>query len=35
MTTLEVVRDIYESFGRGDIQSILRHMSDDVEWEYG
>jgi uncharacterized protein len=34
MTTLEVVRDIYESFGRGDIQSILRHLSDQVEWEY-
>jgi ketosteroid isomerase-like protein len=35
MTALEVVRDIYDSFGRGDIASILGHMSDDVEWEYG
>ncbi len=29
----QVVKDTYAAFGRGDIQSILDVLSDDVEWE--
>lgn len=35
MQNIEVVRQIYEAFGRGDIPAILDHLADDVEWEYG
>jgi ketosteroid isomerase-like protein len=28
----EVVRGIYEAFGRGDVPNVLGAMSDDVEW---
>ena len=29
------VATMYEAFGRGDVDSILEHLSDDVEWEGG
>ena len=29
---VQIVRDCYASFGRGDIQTILNNLSDDVEW---
>lgn len=32
-TILSAVRDIYEAFGRGDIDTILGHMSPHVAWE--
>lgn len=35
MQNLEVVRQIYEAFGQGDIPTILDHLAEDVEWEYG
>lgn len=35
MGKLETVQQIYAAFGRGDIATILRHMTDDVLWEYG
>ena len=35
MTHADTIRQIYESFGRGDISSILAALAEDVEWEYG
>lgn len=35
MNNAETVRRIYDAFSRGDIDGILQHVSDDVEWEYG
>jgi ketosteroid isomerase-like protein len=32
-TNLESVQAIYEAFGRGDLQTIIDAMSDDVAWE--
>ena len=29
------VATIYEAFGRGDVDAILEHLADDVEWEAG
>ena len=29
------VTEIYEAFGRGDVPTILGHLSEDVEWEKG
>ncbi|MBM3926207.1 MAG: hypothetical protein FJ320_09555 [SAR202 cluster bacterium] len=30
----KTVQLIYEAFGRGDVKSILGHMTEDVQWEY-
>jgi ketosteroid isomerase-like protein len=36
MTNLiETVQSIYGAFGRGDVATILGHIADDVDWEYG
>lgn len=35
MTNTQTVLTIYEAFGRGDIASILGHLSEDVEWDAG
>ncbi|MDY7230819.1 nuclear transport factor 2 family protein [Hyalangium rubrum] len=35
MSNLETVQSIYAAFSRGDVRSILEHLSEDVEWEYG
>lgn len=35
MQNVDVVGQIYEAFGRGDIPAILDHLAEDVEWEYG
>lgn len=35
MTHTETVQDIYKAFGRGDVETILGHLAEDVEWEYG
>lgn len=35
MTNIEKVQQIYQAFGTGDVPTILGHLSDDVEWEYG
>ena len=32
MTNTEIVKVMYEAFGRGDIEAILNKMADDVEW---
>jgi ketosteroid isomerase-like protein len=32
---VEVVQQIYQAFGRGDVPAILEHLAENVEWEYG
>jgi hypothetical protein len=32
-TNIETIQAIYEAFSRGDIPTILEHLSDDVRWE--
>lgn len=32
MTNTEIVKGMYEAFGRGDIEGILNKLADDVEW---
>ena len=32
-TAGEVVRLVYEAFGKGDLAGILKHVSDPVDWE--
>jgi ketosteroid isomerase-like protein len=34
MSNRQTVQSIYEAFGRGDIPAILKHLADDVAWEY-
>lgn len=34
MHTIDTVQAIYAAFSRGDIDFILAHLADDVEWEY-
>ena len=29
---IETVQTIYEAFGRGDVPTILDHLTDDVDW---
>lgn len=29
---IELIQRMYEAFGRGDIQTILENLTDDVEW---
>jgi len=31
-TNERMVRDLYDAFGRGDIQAILNMLADDVDW---
>jgi ketosteroid isomerase-like protein len=31
-SSVEVVRGVYEAFGRGDVAAVLGAMTDDVEW---
>ncbi len=32
MSHTKTVQTIYEAFGRGDVPTILSHLSDDVDW---
>ena len=32
MTNTEIVKGMYEAFGRGDIETILNGLADNVEW---
>jgi ketosteroid isomerase-like protein len=34
MSHLDTVRAIYGAFGRGDVATILEHVSEDVAWEF-
>jgi ketosteroid isomerase-like protein len=31
-TNIQLLRDLYAAFGRGDIQAILEHCSEDITW---
>ncbi len=35
MSNLNTLRTMYEAYGRGDVESVLSHLADTVEWEYG
>lgn len=35
MSHLKTVQSIYEAFGKGDVPTILGHLAENVEWEYG
>ena len=35
MSHLKTVQSIYEAFARGDVPTILGHLAENVEWEYG
>ena len=30
--SIEVVRGVYEAFGRGDVQAVLGALADELEW---
>lgn len=30
---IELVKDAYQKFGSGDIEGLLNHLSDDVDWK--
>ena len=34
LSTLSVVQDAYQAFGRGDVPAILALVSDDVDWKF-
>ncbi|RFU21182.1 nuclear transport factor 2 family protein [Geodermatophilus marinus] len=31
-SNVEVMKDLYEAFARGDIETVLARMADDIEW---
>ena len=35
MSHLKTVQSIYEAFAKGDVPTILGHLAENVEWEYG
>jgi ketosteroid isomerase-like protein len=35
MNNSETVRKMYEAYGRRDIKTILSHVAENIEWEYG
>lgn len=35
MSNIQTVQTIYAAFGKGDVPTILGHLNEDVEWEYG
>lgn len=35
MSNLTTVRAIYAAFARGDVPTILAHLDEHVDWEYG
>ncbi|MDP1861744.1 MAG: nuclear transport factor 2 family protein [Gemmatimonadaceae bacterium] len=35
MSNVNTVQHLYAAFGTGDIPTILSHLHEDVEWEYG
>jgi ketosteroid isomerase-like protein len=35
MSNVATVQNIYDAFGKGDVPTILGHLSEDVMWEYG
>ena len=35
MSHVKTVQSIYDAFGKGDVPTILGHLAENVEWEYG
>jgi ketosteroid isomerase-like protein len=35
VSNIQTVQAIYAAFGQGDIPTILGHLGENVEWEYG
>ena len=35
MSNIQTVQSIYAAFGQGDIPTILGHLAESIEWEYG
>lgn len=31
---IEIVREMYAAFGRGDIPAIVKHVATEVDWEF-
>lgn len=31
---ISIVSDIYNAFGKGDIPTVISHLSDEVQWEH-
>ncbi len=34
MSNLDVVKEIYGAFGRGDVPAIMERLAEDIEWEH-
>lgn len=34
-SNVQTVQNIYDAFGRGDVPSILGHLREDIDWDYG
>lgn len=32
---VDTIKDLYATFGRGDIPGVLGRLAEDIEWEYG
>ena len=32
MSNVQLARDVYDAFGRGDIPAVLEMMDPDIEW---
>jgi ketosteroid isomerase-like protein len=35
VSNIQTVQTIYAAFGQSDIPTILSHLGEDIEWEYG
>ncbi|MBM3264201.1 MAG: nuclear transport factor 2 family protein [candidate division Zixibacteria bacterium] len=34
MSNIQIAQEIYQAFGRGEVPTILSHLSETVDWEY-
>ena len=35
MSNIQTVQSIYAAFGRGDVPTILGHLHENIDWDYG
>ena len=35
MSNVPTVQHVYDAFGRGDVPTIVSHLSESIQWEYG
>jgi ketosteroid isomerase-like protein len=33
MNKIEIVKELYEAFGRGDVPALLANLADEIQWE--